>query len=385
MNHCVLGFNGERRDTINGSTHLGNGYREFNPMLMCFHSPDSLSPSGGGGINSYTYCGGDPINNTDPNGHYSVGSWLGIGVAMALGMLLTPISGGSSLAAVLSVVSVTTAVASAALTVSQTFLAERDPKTAAVLGWAALGMGIVSALSSVALTRMVPGVKSLVSLLRGSSNRPIGGMMLQSSTVSRQMAQPSGQFRNPLFLGIYPAEGNEGFYMALRFTDRFAGHERLNIVGTAAMNPRNNFAMGSGRWIGRSYERVYLGARTLSTNIRGSVAGNPEIRTVRLAVPYAARGIGRTGTLRTNVQWYLWNSGTNVEVTAPYGEYSTHGPAAGAINAVLDGLYSDRFDGLYTAGGQPFDPVTAQELLNTISGQYADTPNAFHINFNPAD
>lgn len=65
----LLGFNGERTDPITGHYLLGNGYRAFNPVLMRFNSPDSLSPFGEGGINSYAYCEGDPVNFTDPTGH----------------------------------------------------------------------------------------------------------------------------------------------------------------------------------------------------------------------------------------------------------------------------------------------------------------------------
>lgn len=33
----LLGFNGERPDPVTGHYHLGNGYRQFNPMLMRFN------------------------------------------------------------------------------------------------------------------------------------------------------------------------------------------------------------------------------------------------------------------------------------------------------------------------------------------------------------
>lgn len=69
----LLGFNGERRDPVTGHYLLGNGYRAFNPVLMRFNSPDSLSPFEKGGLNPYAYCLGDPINRADPNGHYSWG------------------------------------------------------------------------------------------------------------------------------------------------------------------------------------------------------------------------------------------------------------------------------------------------------------------------
>lgn len=63
-----LGFNGELRETSHWY-FLGNGYRTYNSNLMRFHSPDSWSPFGKGGLNAYGYCGGDPRNFTDPTGH----------------------------------------------------------------------------------------------------------------------------------------------------------------------------------------------------------------------------------------------------------------------------------------------------------------------------
>lgn len=66
----LLGFNGERPDPVTGHYLLGNGYRAFNPVLMRFHSPDNLSPFEKGGLNAYAYCLGDPVNKTDPTGHF---------------------------------------------------------------------------------------------------------------------------------------------------------------------------------------------------------------------------------------------------------------------------------------------------------------------------
>ena len=50
---------------------LGNGHRLFNPGLMRFHSADSLSPFGKGGLNAYAYCSNDPVNRSDPSGRYA--------------------------------------------------------------------------------------------------------------------------------------------------------------------------------------------------------------------------------------------------------------------------------------------------------------------------
>ncbi|CAI8729402.1 RHS repeat-associated core domain-containing protein [Pseudomonas sp. IT-P218] len=90
----LLGFNGERVDPLTGYYLLGNGYRAFNPVLMRFNSPDSFSPFGQGGVNSYAYCLGDPVNNSDQNGHFILPSrvielglrWRGNARAKALGV-----------------------------------------------------------------------------------------------------------------------------------------------------------------------------------------------------------------------------------------------------------------------------------------------------------
>lgn len=70
-------FCGEPRDELTACYHLGNGYRQFNPAIMRLHSPDSRSPFGEGGVNSYAYCAGDPVNKYDPTGR--VLEWIPVG------------------------------------------------------------------------------------------------------------------------------------------------------------------------------------------------------------------------------------------------------------------------------------------------------------------
>ncbi|MFK0090990.1 RHS repeat-associated core domain-containing protein [Pseudomonas sp. NPDC090592] len=65
----VLGFNGQPRDWVAGYYLLGAGYRAFSPALLRFNSPDSWSPFGEGGWNSYAYVSCDPVNFCDPTGH----------------------------------------------------------------------------------------------------------------------------------------------------------------------------------------------------------------------------------------------------------------------------------------------------------------------------
>lgn len=65
-----LGFNGQLKERSTGWYHLGNGHRVYSPVLMRFHSPDRLSPFGKGGVNTYAYCGGSPVNRVDPSGEW---------------------------------------------------------------------------------------------------------------------------------------------------------------------------------------------------------------------------------------------------------------------------------------------------------------------------
>jgi RHS repeat-associated protein len=89
----LLAFNGERPDPLTGHYHLGNGYRQFNPVLMRFNSSDSLSPFSDGGLNAYAYCVGDPVNRSDPTGKISILSIITgvsgvVGAATFVGSLL---------------------------------------------------------------------------------------------------------------------------------------------------------------------------------------------------------------------------------------------------------------------------------------------------------
>lgn len=63
------GFMGQHRERRLSCYLLGNGYRAFNPVLGRFHSPDSWSPFGKGGLNAYAYAASDPVNRSDPTGH----------------------------------------------------------------------------------------------------------------------------------------------------------------------------------------------------------------------------------------------------------------------------------------------------------------------------
>jgi RHS repeat-associated protein len=65
-------FRGQVWDSRSRLYLLGNGYRAYRTGLRRFISPDSFSPFGAGGLNTYVYCAGDPINSSDPSGHINV-------------------------------------------------------------------------------------------------------------------------------------------------------------------------------------------------------------------------------------------------------------------------------------------------------------------------
>nr|WP_258045703.1 RHS repeat-associated core domain-containing protein [Mesorhizobium sp. NBSH29] len=83
-----VGYNGEVHEDKTDWQLLGNGYRAYNPILSRFHTPDDRSPFDEGGVNSYAYCEGDPVNFTDPSGHNPI-AWLGfVMVAGGIGALV---------------------------------------------------------------------------------------------------------------------------------------------------------------------------------------------------------------------------------------------------------------------------------------------------------
>ncbi|MNG85969.1 hypothetical protein D3C81_833930 [compost metagenome] len=65
----LIRFSGEWQDFATQGYPLGGGYRTYSPTMRRFSSPDDWSPFAAGGLNAYVYCGNDPVNYTDPDGH----------------------------------------------------------------------------------------------------------------------------------------------------------------------------------------------------------------------------------------------------------------------------------------------------------------------------
>ncbi|WP_238591846.1 RHS repeat-associated core domain-containing protein [Pseudomonas abietaniphila] len=120
---------------------MGAGYRAFNPVLMRFNSPDSLSPFGEGGLNPYAYCLGDPVNRLDPSGHLSWQSSLGLGLGL-LGIIGGLFSAGASTP--LAVAGLATGLISEGTAVASALTESRAHKWSEGLMWASAGLGLAA-------------------------------------------------------------------------------------------------------------------------------------------------------------------------------------------------------------------------------------------------
>jgi RHS repeat-associated protein len=188
--HSLLGFNGEQPDPVTGCYLLGNGYRAYNPVLMRFHSPDTLSPFGSGGINPYAYCLGDPINMSDPTGHFSWKAILGIAITLAsiavtvisLGTS-TPVTGpaaagGISLSTAAAVIDIAAGVVSITSTIVQEVAP--DSKAGEILGYVGIGLSVMKTGVSKAAERTAAAAST--SLTRQGAMKVANGQALKSIT-----------------------------------------------------------------------------------------------------------------------------------------------------------------------------------------------------------
>ncbi|MEG5264246.1 RHS repeat-associated core domain-containing protein [Pseudomonas sp. JDS28PS106] len=155
------GFNGEQPDPLTGHYLLGNGYRAFNPVLMRFNSPDSLSPFGKGGLNAYAYCLGDPINRVDPTGHWG---WL-----IGAGLMVSAVGAGAAHFAT----------------------KKTNPQVSLALGVAALGL--TSASVAVLGTTALTAFSKIGNRVAGRFNQGLSGKGAARNRFATTSAGPSQQ------------------------------------------------------------------------------------------------------------------------------------------------------------------------------------------------
>ena len=166
-------FNGERLDAAVGLYHLGNGRRAYDPRLMVFLSADPLAPFEEGGINSYAYCAGNPINLMDPSGLWPTWlKWALTGVALALsvaalgfataglaGALAAGITGLAMTAKVLAVVATSASTIGGTLGIAGLGVEAVDQQMGwdrsqhiKNLGWASFGFSTVGVVAAVGVS-----------------------------------------------------------------------------------------------------------------------------------------------------------------------------------------------------------------------------------------
>ncbi|MNS72894.1 hypothetical protein D3C72_1063170 [compost metagenome] len=219
----LLGFTGEAVDPATGHYLLGNGHRAFNPVLMRFNRPDSLSPFGRGGLNAYAYCLGDPVNFSDPTGRFArlITSLFSVanaritmspaipfklakdalqwGAAGRLPYKYTLGAAGSTVAGVATMASALTGVASAVAGITG------DSEAAKTLGFIALGLAGLTLVSRATVywaardPKTVPALKRFVENKGRAPSDPFrpSAPPMSPSFFSPGPDQPSAPFLTP--------------------------------------------------------------------------------------------------------------------------------------------------------------------------------------------
>lgn len=176
------GFRGMLYDSYTQGYTLKNG-RVYQPWLRVFSTVDATMGLNGGGVNGTTYCCGDPVNNADFSGAFSVGSFFSnlIGVVGAVaGIVMAIPTGGASLTMTAGAEILLGAGELAATATSIGLSAAGNEKgakiaggVAGILGLGSAGVGLGrSALPSAARTSGTPGGGGLRGPAKYYQNRP---------------------------------------------------------------------------------------------------------------------------------------------------------------------------------------------------------------------
>lgn len=363
MSECIPEFNGERVDPVCRTIHSGNGYRDYNPVLMRFHRPDSLSPFSAGGINPYGYCLGDPVNFSDPSGHMSWQAGLGIGlgiagVVAALFTAGTSLVAAGSLSAALAATSATSLVAgSSALIADATGLAsvalqDRRPQTAAALGWASLATGALS----MGIGLAAGGYRFL--------NRITAGLQGKMVSMNGRIGIPlSGEFRNARFIGAYHVAGRVTWN--LRFEDTVPLGRRLTVV-MASVTDSSRVRVVNEEWVNDRWVRELFGPTALKHIVQRQ---EEQAAIYRLVIPNSATHY-QTGGQNIAMEFRNAFRAPRPPVIAYRGMPEWRGPVVGELKHAY-GLAENM-----EREGVAWGPHSAQHVLDALSAEFAHVEGA---------
>ncbi len=185
-------FNGEHLDAGSGCYLLGAGHhRPYSPTLGLFLAPDSASPFSAGGLNTLAYCAGDPINRSDPSGHFW--KWIGIAIGVvatvaSLGTLaVVGVTASAVIGATLGVVGTAVEVAAAVV---------KDETASTVLSFVGLGVaaaGLVAAGPAMVKSAMKLGQKAARLSRNVTGARAIGASGSSASNAGASWVQKAGK------------------------------------------------------------------------------------------------------------------------------------------------------------------------------------------------
>jgi RHS repeat-associated protein len=224
-------FNGEMRDAASGCYLLGaRHHRPYSPTLGMFLAPDRASPFGAGGLNALSYCAGDPINRTDPTGHFW--KWIVAGIAVVaavatLGVLAAAGAAALTASAVVGAVLVTTG---AGLEVAAALV--KDETLSTVLGVVGAVLGIAG------------GVAAGAAVAKGAASIKARGARFLSRLGSGRGGQAASRAR--------PLSGSAGGPVAARTTGGGPwrapqARELLDLTGSRFSRvPRRPASLGRG-------------------------------------------------------------------------------------------------------------------------------------------
>lgn len=274
-------YTGELAESGSGWYLLGA--RPYSPTLRRFLAPDPASPFGEGGINRYTYCGGDPVTRIDPSGD-SWMDWALTAITIGASAVATVMTAGAAAATLmpaamaastaLSVGSGAAAAASSSLAVALAtpgLAVATSVATANVVSLASqVGSVVASAVGDRAATEVLGMLDFAVSLgmsaaVAGMSLKP--GPAAAGASASRRASTttPSASRRT----GSRPAGSN-----AIA-----GGASRLSVRETEVVMNSTNLSqadlagvVGDARKDGAAALAVYIGSPALRNGIRTSRA-----------------------------------------------------------------------------------------------------------------